>query len=98
MMNLETLQLDSPEIPEACREAYRQRFGAWPESGQLDDRAAVWAMAWLSKPDAQVPDEMPEPVRCKGEPDESFWRRHVYRNGWNECLKAMLALGGSRHG
>lgn len=54
-MNFETLQLDSPEIPEDCREAYRQRIGTWPAPGQMDDRAAVWAMAWLSKPDAPAP-------------------------------------------
>lgn len=52
--NFETLQLDSPEIPDLCREAYRQRIGAWPEPGQMDDRAAVWVMAWLSKPDASA--------------------------------------------
>lgn len=51
--NFEALQLDSPEIPEDCREAYRRRIGAWPAPGQMDDRAAVWVMAWLSKPDAQ---------------------------------------------
>lgn len=47
-MNFETLQLDSPEIPEACRE----QIGAWPAPGEMEPMAAVWAMAWLSKPEA----------------------------------------------
>lgn len=46
-MNFETLQLDSPAIPELCREKYRQLLGAWPAPGEMDDRAAAWAMAWL---------------------------------------------------
>lgn len=53
-VNFETLQLDSPDIPELCREKYRQLLGEWPAPGALDDRAAVWAMAWLSKPDASA--------------------------------------------
>lgn len=53
-INFETLQLDSPDIPELCREEYRAQLGEWPAPGQMDDRAAVWAMAWLSKPDAQA--------------------------------------------
>lgn len=46
-MNFETLQLDSPEIPELCRQKYREQLGHWPDPGEMDDRAAVWAMAWL---------------------------------------------------
>lgn len=53
-INFETLQLDSPDIPELCREKYRALLGAWPAPGQMDDRAAVWAMTWLSKPDASA--------------------------------------------
>lgn len=52
-VNFETLQLDDPRIPELCREKYRSLLGEWPAPGEMDDRAAVWAMAWLSKPDAQ---------------------------------------------
>lgn len=52
MTNFETLQLDSPEIPEACRDAYRSRIGAWPAPGEFNPQAAVWAMAWMSKPDS----------------------------------------------
>lgn len=47
-MNFETLQLDSPDIPELCREKYRALLGDWPAPGQMDDRAATWAMAWLT--------------------------------------------------
>lgn len=56
-MNFETLQLDSPEIPEACRDAYRAQIGAWPAPGERDPMAAVWAMAWLSKQDAATADD-----------------------------------------
>lgn len=70
-MNFETLQLDSPEIPERCREKYRQLLGDWPAPGQMDDRAAAWAMAWLSKPDAQD-EQDPDLVTLVGvRPDSS---------------------------
>lgn len=56
-VNFESLQLDSPEIPELCREKYRQLLGEWPAPGEMDNRAAVWAMAWLSKPDSSPSEQ-----------------------------------------
>ena len=52
--NFETLQLDSPEIPEACREKYRELIGHWPEPGEFCPDAAKWAMSWMSKPEAST--------------------------------------------
>lgn len=53
-MNFETLQLDSPDIPELCREKYRALLGEWPAPGEMDDRAADWAMAWLTATQEQA--------------------------------------------
>jgi hypothetical protein len=38
---------------------------------------------------APKPAPMGEAVRIEGEPEESFYRRVVYANGWNACLEAM---------
>lgn len=54
--NFETLQLDSPEIPELCREKYRALMGEWPAPGEVCPRAAAWAMAWLTATQEQGGD------------------------------------------
>lgn len=53
-INFETLQLDSPDIPELCREKYRALLGDWPAPGEFCPRAAAWAMAWLTETQEQA--------------------------------------------
>jgi hypothetical protein len=40
---------------------------------------------------AAVPDARAEAIRIDGEPEESFYRRVVYNNGWNAYRETMLA-------
>lgn len=53
--------------------------------------APVSARAAPDQPAVVVPAMNSAPDRIEGEPEESFYRRIVYANGWNACRAAMLA-------
>lgn len=63
------------------------------------EAVAAWnrraALASTAVQVAAVPEARAEAKRCQGEPDESFYRRVVFNNGWNECREAMLAAAPS---
>jgi len=94
-VQFETLQLDSPEIPELCRKKYRELIGHWPEPGEFCPDAAKWAMAWMSKPDS-IPSEQQIDAAVEAWFSSAFGDEPV---SFNERMRAAFsAAKEARHG
>lgn len=96
----ETLQLDDPRIPELCREKYRSQLGDWPAPREFCPRAAAWAMAWLSKPDASA-EAAQVAMRFQnrlGSCREMLGSDKCEEALWDDCQRVIDAAKEPRHG